>query len=252
MSATIAIMQPYLFPYLGYFQLAAAVEKFVFYDDVNYICGGWINRNRINLNGESAFFTVPLAKASSFRKINEIKVVSDRHWKDKIFRTLRHAYGKAPFFPITMPLFEDVLDSNEAFIGEIAKKSIIRVASLLGLKTVFISTSANYNNSELSGAARVIDICRLESADCYINLAGGKALYHTQYFSSHQVTLRFLSPGLQPLKQVSERFLPGLSIIDLLMYYDIEAIREMLSLATLESPCAGQGKIIRNGDCHVQ
>ena len=70
----LAIMQPYLFPYLGYFQLIAAVDKFVFYDDVNFIKNGWINRNRLLISGKVNYITIPLSGASSFLKINQVLV----------------------------------------------------------------------------------------------------------------------------------------------------------------------------------
>lgn len=86
----IAIMQPYIFPYIGYFQLINAVDKFIIYDDVNYIKQGWINRNKILLNNEDYLFTFPLKNASSYKKINEIELSENLYskWKIKFFKTL--------------------------------------------------------------------------------------------------------------------------------------------------------------------
>src|SRR5687768_13108726 len=95
----LAIMQPYLFPYIGYFQLMHAADKFVVYDDVNYIKGGWVNRNRILVNGKPHMFTLPLKNAGSNIKINEIEVSGGElmKWREKFLRTLQQAYAKAPF-----------------------------------------------------------------------------------------------------------------------------------------------------------
>jgi len=165
---------------------------------------------------------------------------------------MRHAYAKAPFFRSAIQLFEDVINSDDDFIAAMAKNSIKQVASHLRLNTKFIATSTTYNNGNLSGAERVVDICRIETAARYVNLVGGKALYQTQQFSDSKVTLNFLSPELKPLQPVPGRFHRGLSIIDLLMHYNVDTIREMLSLVTLENACTGQVQDIRNGNFHVQ
>src|SRR5690606_3799363 len=97
----IAIMQPYLFPYLGYFQLINAVETFVFYDDVNFIKRGWINRNQILVDNKAALFTVPLKKASQNKLINEIDMAIDEKWLSQFFKTIEQNYKNAPYFDDT-------------------------------------------------------------------------------------------------------------------------------------------------------
>src|SRR6476620_1801279 len=122
----LAIMQPYVFPYSGYFQLMNAVDKFVFYDDVAFIKQGWINRNNILLDGKKYLFTVPVKNISSFSLINET-YVSDKpfNWQKKLLNTFRLAYGKAPFFKKVFPMIEEVINSScDQSISTVAKNSI--------------------------------------------------------------------------------------------------------------------------------
>ncbi|MDR6194877.1 WbqC family protein [Siphonobacter sp. SORGH_AS_0500] len=100
---TLAIMQPYLFPYIGYFQLLNAVDKFVIYDDVAFINRGWINRNSILNNGKAQLFTVPLKEASQNKLIHEISIDTDQKWRDKLLKTIQQNYKKAPHFAAVFP-----------------------------------------------------------------------------------------------------------------------------------------------------
>lgn len=92
-----AIMQPYFFPYLGYFQMFNAVDKFVLLDDVNFIMRGYINRNSILLNGKAHKFSIPLEKPSQNKLINETKLNFSLKDKENFLKTIQLAYKKAPF-----------------------------------------------------------------------------------------------------------------------------------------------------------
>src|ERR1051325_10810193 len=109
----IAIMQPYLFPYIGYFQLINAADKFVILDDVNYINCGWINRNRILINGIDKLFTLPLKDASQNKSINAIEILADNPLKDKLLKTLELSYKKAPYFQVVFPLIQKIILNEE-------------------------------------------------------------------------------------------------------------------------------------------
>ncbi|MDQ3534602.1 MAG: WbqC family protein, partial [Bacteroidota bacterium] len=120
----IAIMQPYLFPYIGYFQLINAVDKFVLLDDVNFINKGWINRNKLLINGKSCYFTVPLEKASQNKLIKDILIASDANWKGKLLKSIELAYKKAPHFGQIYTLVEKIIYSNYKTISELVHQSI--------------------------------------------------------------------------------------------------------------------------------
>jgi hypothetical protein len=106
----ISIMQPYFFPYLGYFQMVQSANKFIFYDDVNYIKGGWVNRNRIIINSKATMITLPLDNASSFRQINEIRL---NNYPGKLLKTIKQAYCKATYFNQVFPIIEDLFFKDE-------------------------------------------------------------------------------------------------------------------------------------------
>ena len=182
----IAIMQPYVFPYVGYFQLINAVDIFVFYDDVNFIKQGWINRNNILVNGQPFLFTIPLKKPSSFVKINEVMINEKMRgqWQKKFLLTLQQNYKKAPFFEEGFSIVENIFASSidEISISKLAIKSVLEVCNYLDIDTKIISSSTIYENKDLSGKERVIDICKKENSLHYINPIGGQELYEQSYF----------------------------------------------------------------------
>jgi hypothetical protein len=230
----LAIMQPYFFPYIGYFQLINAADKFVIYDDVNFIKQGWVNRNALYGKSAPVRITIPLINASSNRLINEIEIDYRKAWAKKLIRTVEQTYSKAPYFNQVFPMVKQVLENNQLLISDLAKQSIVLSSEYLGFKTEFITTSSIYNNKHLSGVDRVLDICAKENATDYINSIGGRALYDKDTFSNHNLDLSFLASCAKPYKQYSQVFQPSLSIIDIMMFNSKEEIAEMLSQFRLE------------------
>ena len=219
----LAIMQPYFFPYIGYFQLIMAADKFIFYDDVNFIKQGWINRNRILLQGKPQFFSVPLSGAGSYTKICDVEIDKTRykHWKDKFYKTIIQNYKNAEHFKKTSSLIEDICDAEPDTINSAAKMSVETVCQYLEIKTEIIESSSKYGNEELKGQERIIDICKKESAKGYINAEGGTTLYSREIFSKNNIELKFLKSKPIQYTQFSDSFIPHLSIIDLLMHNSI-------------------------------
>jgi len=228
----LAIMQPYIFPYLGYFQLISAVDKFVVYDDVNFIKKGWINRNRILQKNSANVFTVPLVKISQNKLINTIRVSNDIKWKEKLSLTLQHYYGKAPMFNTIYQMAMPVFDSKTSTISELAYMSLKIVCGYLDIKTKFVFSS-EYNNKHIKGQDRIINICLLEKATQYINAFGGKELYSPQAFKEKGIELFFIKTKPYEYKQFSNPFVPDLSIIDILMFNEKEKVQELLGLYEL-------------------
>lgn len=224
----LAIMQPYFFPYIGYFQLINAVDKFVFYDDVNYIKGGWINRNKLFLAGAVRYITVPLVGASPFEKINSTRVKIEEAWINSMLSSVAQSYCKAPFYKPVSRILETVLASNNGCLADIARNSIITTADYLKLSTEFVSTSSVYGNNHLKGFERVVDICRIEKADEYWNLPGGRSLYSDVYFKENSIDLKFVDVQITLYQQNSTEFNPGLSILDVLMYNEPSKISATL------------------------
>lgn len=227
---TLGIMQPYLFPYIGYFQYIAAVDKFVLYNDVSFIRQGWINRNNILLNGKAFMFSVPLQNSSSFRLINDTAIDTKLYdqWCGKFFKTLSQAYSKAPYFDQAFTLVEGVLKMDVASIGDLAAHSVKAVCEAVGIKTTVYASAGLYGNESLNGQDRVIDICLKESVSRYINPKGGILLYSKEDFRQHGIELRFLSSTPFSYPQFANEFVPWLSIIDVMMFNDPSTIQTYL------------------------
>ena len=221
-------MQPYFFPYIGYFQLVNAVDKFVFYDDVNYIKSGWINRNRLYFSDAIRYITVPLTAASSFEKINRIHVRVGNEWSAQILSVIQQFYVKAPHYRAVTELVEQVLNSHDGYISTLARNSIIAVTDYLEINKDYCVSSSIYENQELRSADRVLDICKKEKAKEYWNLPGGKNLYNSEFFKKEGVELQFVNVEITPYQQLVSEFQPGLSILDVLMFNDKKAAREMI------------------------
>ena len=159
----IAIMQPYFFPYIGYFQLINAVDKFVFYDDVNYINKGWINRNNIIVNGHAKFINIPLKKASQNKLIKDVFVVNSKDLL-KILKTIEYSYKKAPFFKEVFNLITDLfLDiNNDTSISDFNIKSTKQICEFLNINTIFfVSSNCCPAKQKMEKAERLINICKL-------------------------------------------------------------------------------------------
>ncbi len=221
----LAIMQPYFFPYIGYFQLIKAVDRFVVYDDVNFIKQGWIARNRILLDGREHMLSLQLEGASSFKRINEVGVGRN---SDKLLKTLFQAYRKSPFFDCAYPVLEKILKNEDKRLGTYLFTLIETICHYLRIETELILSSSIPKDNTLRGQDKVLHICGVLGATTYINSIGGKDLYSKDVFSEHGIDLQFLNPSLTTYRQFSNEFLPWLSIIDILMFNSIESIHKML------------------------
>lgn len=224
-------MQPYIFPYIGYFQLINAVDKFIFYDDVNFIKKGWINRNRILLGGNDFSFAIPLTKVSQNININKtyIDIQLYAEWKKKFNQTLIYGYKKAPFFAQISSLVNEILNNDCLTISELAVESVVNISSYLDIKTEFVTSSERYENKNLKRQDRLLDICKVENANNYINALGGKELYKKEDFIANGVKLDFIKTLPIEYEQFRNEFIPWLSIIDVLMFNDVEKIKLMLN-----------------------
>ena len=225
----IGIMQPYFFPYLGYWQTLFAVDKYVIYDDVNYIKNGWINRNNILLNGNKFLITLPLDKASPFLPISQIKITPNTVQKQKLLKTIESAYKKAPYFEKIYPIVREVILDESLLISNALIKQFNRVCEYLNIKTELIVSSQLAKNTNLSGQEKVIHICKLLGGDQYINAIGGQELYSFEDFSKEGITLSFMKTNFTEYKQFKNEFVPGLSILDILMFNSPNDVLKMLN-----------------------
>lgn len=233
MDKKIAIMQPYIFPYIGYFQLLNAVDTFVFFNDVNYIKGGWINRNKILVNKKESLFTISLSNSSSFKTIEDTKIDLSKieAFKIKWLRTISQSYVKAPYYRQVIPVLKDfLLSNNRQYISELAMDSVMWVSNYLGLNTNFQVSSLHHPESRgLDKSQRLITIINKEGAKEFINPIGGVDLYNKEEFNKSKIELQFIKSADLKYKQFDIDFVPSLSIIDVMMFNSIEEIQEMLN-----------------------
>jgi hypothetical protein len=229
----IAVMQPYLFPHLPYFQLVHAVDRFVVLDDVRFIARGWINRNRILSRQGPLRFTLPLRKASQNREIRELERADDERWRRRFLSTLHHSYRRAPHFEATMDLVARVFQHDERRLAPWLLNGLRLIGRQLGMPDRFVPSAAIYANGHLKGVQRIVDICAQEHATCYVNGAGGRGLYEPSTFEDHALQLRFVDSRLRPYRQLDLPFVSGLSILDVLMFNGREEIEEHLTSYSL-------------------
>lgn len=224
----IAIMQPYFFPYIGYWQLIKDVDRFVVYDDVNYITGGWINRNRI-LSFKLKYFNLPLLGASQNKKINEIKIDLESLNSERLSRILHETYKKAPFCSDIEPLTRELLYIDNSNLAGYLTEQIRRVCGNLDIRTDILVSSEIRKDNDLKGKDKILEICSILGADEYVNPIGGIDLYHKEDFNEKGIKLQFLKSDLTPYKQFGEEFVPALSILDVLMFCGIEGTKARLN-----------------------
>ena len=222
----LGIMQPYFFPYLGYWPLLANVEKYVVYDDATYIKGGWINRNNFLINGQKNLLTMRLEKASSYTLIKDIAIKDDFV---KFLKTIEMGYKKAPFFEDIFRLLKDICQCPDKKLGQFLFNSHIKICEYLGIDTELILSSSFDKHTELKGKDKVISICKQLGADEYINAIGGQELYDKKEFAENGIRLNFLQANLREYRQLKNEFVAGLSIIDIMMFNSKEEIKEMLN-----------------------
>jgi len=233
----VAVMQPYFFPYLGYYQLVKAVDTFVFFDDVNFIKRGWINRNQLLEKNHGYLFSVPLSKVSQNQKIKDTELCEFIKWRQDFLKVIEHNYKKAPFFKQVHPWLADFLQSESyQTISELAIGSVQATMKYLGIEKSYLKSSElPYCKDQGTPAQdKILSICELLGANTYINPRNGGPLYQKEGFSSKKIDLSFLCMNEVEYSQFSpESFVPYLSMIDVLMFNDPETIKQYLDQYTL-------------------
>jgi hypothetical protein len=226
-------MQPYLFPYIGYFQLMNAVDEFVVYDNIEF-SKGWVNRNRILVNGKDSFVTIPLKKDSDYLDVRERFLAEN--WdseKKKIMNRLAESYRKAPFFKNAYPVIEQCVLYNEPNLFGFIFHSLNKLSEYLSIRSPLIVSSTVLIDHKLKGEEKVIAICKARKASAYFNPIGGVDLYKKSAFNNAGIELRFLKSNELNYKQFNNEFVPWLSIIDVMMFNSTEEVSAFLNSYSL-------------------
>lgn len=219
-------MQPYIFPYIGYYQLLNAVDEFVILDDVNYIMRGWINRNNILLNGKSFLFSFPLQNTSQNNLILNTKLSFSEKERTKFLKTFQMAYKKAPYFDSFYSILEDIIFYPDPDLTNFIHNSFTKTLQYLGLKKKISRSSQIEKDNSLKSEDRILEICKKTDTDLYINPIGGKELYRKENFENHEMTLKFINTSFDEIKykQFNDNFISNLSFLDVVMFNSKEQI----------------------------
>ena len=221
----LGIMQPYFFPYIGYFQLISAIDTFVIYDDVNYFKSGWINRNYILSQGHKSRITLQLHGASQNEIIKNIVVGQNR---GKLVKTIEHSYAKAPQYSSVYPILKKIILFNENNLALYLENSLKEISRFIGLQPNWLRSSELHKDNTLRGQDKIIAICKILGAHDYINSISGKELYSKDRFSHDGIRLSFIKPDIAKYDQMKNQFIPNLSIIDVLMFNPVNTIHTYL------------------------
>ncbi|NVI82256.1 hypothetical protein CSQ94_14305 [Janthinobacterium sp. BJB312] len=213
----VAIMQPYFLPYIGYFQLIAAADLFIVYDNIKYTKKGWINRNRMLLNDGDALFSVPLKNASDQLDVCE-REISPQFDAEKLLNQFRGAYRRAPYLRETMALLETIVRHPAVNLFDFLLHSLVQTCAHLGITTPLRRSSDIGIDHALKGQDKVLALCQATGADHYINPIGGLQLYREADFLAKGIALEFLQSRLHPYPQGGGEFVPWLSIVDVMMF----------------------------------
>jgi hypothetical protein len=230
-----AIMQPYIFPYVGYYQLINAVDIFVVLDDVNFIKRGWINRNNILLNNKAHLFSIPLERPSQNKLICETKLNFSIQEKEHFIKTFELAYKKAPFFNDFFPIFTEIILYDSKDLTDFLCNSFNETFKYLEIEKKIIRSSEIPKNNTLKAEHRIIEICKKLNTVEYINLSGGKSLYSQENFAKENIELRFIDTRFDNIhyKQFKNSFMPNLSFFDVIMFNQKDEIKRILDQYSL-------------------
>lgn len=224
----VAIMQPYFFPYIGYFQLIAAVDMFIVYDNIKYTKKGWISRNRMLQNGKDVMFSLSLKNDSDYLDVRERELAADFN-RDKMLNQFKGAYRRAPYFEQTFPLIEKIVRYEDTNLFSFLHHSIVKVCEHLEIATQIRISSDIAIDHELKSQDKVLALCEAVGARTYVNAIGGMELYSKETFIEKGVDLKFIRSKPFEYPQFGNEFVPWLSIIDVMMFNSLDAIKTCIS-----------------------
>jgi len=246
----LGVMQPYFFPYLGYFHVIVAVDEFVIIDQYEYSHKSWMSRNRILGNTKKGWVYIrPRLEKPSGRDylIEEVNISKDSLWRKKLIKTLGQTYSKAPYFDEMYAFFKDLINFKPDTLSEFSFHAIFNIAQLLQIKTKISLNTPEFKilENELDDylqsyqaknpninkkQARVLEQCRRKNATHYVNTVAGNHLFSKEMMREFGVHLHFVSSRNIVYPQiVNNDFIPNLSIIDVLMHNGVEGTRKLLS-----------------------
>ncbi len=227
----LAIMQPYFFPYIGYYSLIKNTDKFIIFDTVQFIRHGWIERNRILKPKEGwQYIQAPLIKHRRETIINEIEIRNTEPWREKIIAQLQHYKKNAPYFSECMDVVNSCLSLQTDSIVKLNEHILRLTCQYLNLDfNCEIFSEMDIQIDHVKEADEwALNISKFVGANEYINTPGGKDFFDREKYLQKKIELTFLGNNVMQYKQRRPIFEPGLSIIDLMMFNDVATINTMI------------------------
>ena len=236
-------MQAYFLPYIGYYQLINSVDVFVIYEYIGFRKSSWVTRNRILDKGknEPTYINLSVSKKSIGEIVSTVNLAHKKERIEAIDKLIYFNYKKAPFFYEIYPFLKDILYCEEQNLHTYNAKITKSVCELLSIETKIIadnpdclqiertlekSASKSGNNTMTQ---RVIELCKFYGGNHYINPIGGVELYSREDFQKSDLEISFVKTEPIVYDQFKSPFVPGLSIIDVLMHNGINGTRDLLN-----------------------
>lgn len=230
------IMQPYFFPYIGYFQLIDASDRYIFFDTPQFERHGWMNRNRIiNIAEGSTYISVPVIKAPQKTAICDMRINNTTDWRQKMFAQMEVYKKRAPYYHETLEVVHRAVDRKTDSLVEMSVASVVESCRYMGLALdweIYSSMGLDFRK-DCEPDEWALEICKALGVKTYINAPGGEMFFDRRKYEAAGIQLEFIHPELKPYVQRIGRFEPGLSIIDVMMYNSPEEIRELLKSYTV-------------------
>ena len=222
----VAVMQPYLFPYIGYIELLNQADVFVVMDDVHYNKKSWVKKNRILSNGNIVDISLPILKASQNKKINELEFALTPKNMNTLIKSVQQSYSKSPNFEKTMALIENSLQFPDTSVHRFLMNQLKCLSIYIGIDVKFcMASEVNRHGDFESAEKRIIDVVKSLGGNRYINLPGGRHLYDSSSFIANDIDLSFIEPNLSSYPQINTKtFVPSLSVIDVMMNTNVKAL----------------------------
>jgi len=235
----LSVMQPYFFPYLGYFALIRHTDFFIAFDPVQYISKGWMNRNRVLKPGEGwQYLTVPIQKHSQNTLIKDVLVQAGNSWKDTILRQLEHYKKRAPHYTAVRLLLEQCFEKHDLHLSRLNLHYICLICQYLGIPfqhAMFSDLNLILDPPPAAPDEWALRTSQAMGATTYVNQPGGRAFFDPAKYANAGIQLQFIDFTLKPYSQRRNTFESGLSIIDVLMYNTPEQVKDMLNNTTLNT-----------------
>jgi hypothetical protein len=230
----LGMMQPYFFPYLGYFGLIHAADHWMVFDTPQYIRRGWINRNRVLSAGQSAwrYIRVPVAQCDRSTPIYKVCVHPTAMWREELLNSLTvYRLKNAPYYLETIEFLTETLSCNTKSLTDLIVHCLCCCCEYLGLPFRFETFSkADLVLPDIGTPGQwALETARALGATSYVNPPGGRRIFDSEAFKQARIDLKLLRPALPAYDQKTSRFECGLSIIDALMWNKTATVRDMIA-----------------------